>query len=66
VLERFKIEPVGERAETARRRSITISPSRGCEVLLRERSERERSEGAASERGQAPSASAERMAVAAG
>jgi cytochrome P450 len=37
VVERFRIEPVGERAETARRRSITISPSRGCEVLLRER-----------------------------
>ncbi len=37
VVERFAIEPVGERAETARRRSITISPSRGCEVLLRER-----------------------------
>jgi hypothetical protein len=37
VVERFAIEPVGEQAERARRRSITISPSRGCEVLLRER-----------------------------
>ena len=37
VVERFAIAPVGERAETARRRSITISPSRGCEVVLRER-----------------------------
>lgn len=37
VVERFALVPVGERAETARRRSITISPSRGCEVLLRER-----------------------------
>lgn len=37
VVQRFAIEPVGQQAETARRRSITISPSRGCEVLLRER-----------------------------
>jgi len=37
VVERFAIEPIGEQAETARRRSITISPSRGCEVRLRER-----------------------------
>jgi cytochrome P450 len=38
VLERNLLVPVGERPETARRRSITISPSRGCEVILRERS----------------------------
>ncbi|MGH2880093.1 MAG: cytochrome P450 [Solirubrobacteraceae bacterium] len=37
VVERFALEPVGEQAETAMRRSITISPSRGCEVVLRKR-----------------------------
>lgn len=37
VVERFELSPVGEQAETAMRRSITISPSRGCEVVLRER-----------------------------
>lgn len=37
VAQRFAIEPVGK-GETAQRRSITISPSRGCEVRLRERS----------------------------
>jgi cytochrome P450 len=37
VVERFALSPVGERAETARRRSITISPSRGCELVLSER-----------------------------
>ncbi|HEX3691924.1 MAG TPA: cytochrome P450 [Solirubrobacteraceae bacterium] len=37
VLARFAIAPVGENAETAKRRSITISPSRGCEVRLAER-----------------------------
>jgi cytochrome P450 len=36
-LARFALEPVGEQAERARRRSITISPSRGCEVVLRDR-----------------------------
>jgi cytochrome P450 len=36
VIEQNLLVPVGER-ETARRRSITISPSRGCEVILRER-----------------------------
>ncbi|HEY5260926.1 MAG TPA: cytochrome P450 [Solirubrobacteraceae bacterium] len=38
--------PVGEKPETARRRSITVSPSRGCEVILRARpaQARERSE----------------------
>jgi cytochrome P450 len=37
VVERFALEPVGEQAETATRRSITISPSRGCEVVLHRR-----------------------------
>jgi hypothetical protein len=36
VVERFALSPVGEQAETAMRRSITISPSRGCEVILSE------------------------------
>ena len=31
--------PLGDRQESARRRSITISPSRGCEVILRARPE---------------------------
>jgi cytochrome P450 len=35
VIERNLLLPVGDRPETARRRSITISPSRGCEVILR-------------------------------
>ncbi|HEV3094919.1 MAG TPA: cytochrome P450 [Solirubrobacteraceae bacterium] len=43
VVERFALTPIGEDAETARRRSITISPSRGCEVLLRERVSERRS-----------------------
>lgn len=38
VIERNMLVPVGERPDKARRRSITISPSRGCEVILRERS----------------------------
>jgi cytochrome P450 len=33
--------PVGERPETPRRRSITISPSRGCEIILRARAGQE-------------------------
>jgi cytochrome P450 len=37
VIERNLLFPVGERPETARRRSITISPSRGCEIELRPR-----------------------------
>jgi cytochrome P450 len=36
-IERNLLFPVGDRPETARRRSITISPSRGCEIELRER-----------------------------
>jgi cytochrome P450 len=37
VIERNLLLAVGKRPERARRRSITISPSRGCEVILRER-----------------------------
>jgi len=37
VIERNLVLPVGDRPERARRRSITISPSRGCEVVLRAR-----------------------------
>jgi cytochrome P450 len=37
VIERNVLFPVGDRPETARRRSITISPSRGCEIELRAR-----------------------------
>ncbi|MGH2913155.1 MAG: cytochrome P450, partial [Solirubrobacteraceae bacterium] len=37
VIERNVLLPVGDRPERARRRSITISPSRGCEIELRER-----------------------------
>jgi len=37
VLERCELHPVGERAERTRRRSITISPSRGSLLVLRER-----------------------------
>jgi cytochrome P450 len=48
VIEHNVLLPVGDRPETARRRSITISPSRGCEVILRERASagHERSEPA--------------------
>ncbi|HXC46237.1 MAG TPA: cytochrome P450 [Solirubrobacteraceae bacterium] len=35
VLERNLVMPVGDRPERARRRSIPISPARGCEVILR-------------------------------
>ncbi len=40
VIARNLVLPVGDRPERARRRSITISPSRGCEVVLRARPER--------------------------
>lgn len=39
IFERYRVLAVDPRPERARRRSITISPSRGCEVLLRPRSE---------------------------
>jgi cytochrome P450 len=39
VLARNLVLPVAERPEKARRRSITISPARGCEVILRARPE---------------------------
>jgi cytochrome P450 len=37
VIERNLLVAVGEHPERARRRSVTISPSRGCEVVLRAR-----------------------------
>ena len=37
VLEANLLVPVGDRPERPRRRSITISPSRGCELILRAR-----------------------------
>jgi cytochrome P450 len=37
VIEQNLLLPVGERPEQPRQRGITISPSRGCEVTLRER-----------------------------
>jgi cytochrome P450 len=37
VIQQNLLIPVGETPERARRRSITISPSRGCEVILRKR-----------------------------
>jgi cytochrome P450 len=42
VLERCELQPVGARGEQARRRNITVSPTRGCEVILRERTARRR------------------------
>jgi hypothetical protein len=42
VLERCELHPVGTRGERARRRNITVSPTRGCEVILRERTARRR------------------------
>jgi cytochrome P450 len=47
VIERDLLLPVGDRPETARRRSITISPSRGCEVVLRARLTATRQEASA-------------------
>jgi len=38
VLERYALAPAGERAETTRRRGITISPAEGSRVILRDRS----------------------------
>jgi cytochrome P450 len=58
VLARWELDPVEARPEVARRRSITISPSRGAHVLLRQR---ESSVGTASDLG---AASRERPAVA--
>ena len=37
VLGHCELHPVGARPERARRRNITVSPTRGCEVILRER-----------------------------
>jgi cytochrome P450 len=38
VLARFELEPLEQRAEATRRRSITMSPAQGARVILRERS----------------------------
>ena len=46
VLGRFELEPVGAKPEVARRRSITISPSRGAQVVLRERPSRRAADAA--------------------
>jgi hypothetical protein len=37
VLERCELRPAGEGAEATRRRSITTSPARGAQVVLRDR-----------------------------
>jgi hypothetical protein len=37
VLARCALSPVGDRAERTRRRGITISPARGCTLVLRDR-----------------------------
>ena len=42
VLGHCELHPVGARPERARRRNITVSPTRGCEVILRERTARHR------------------------
>ncbi|HXA53786.1 MAG TPA: cytochrome P450 [Solirubrobacteraceae bacterium] len=41
VLERCELQPVGG-PERARRRNITVSPTRGCEVIVRERTAKRR------------------------
>jgi cytochrome P450 len=40
VLEHCELQPVGAHGERARRRNITVSPAKGCEVILRERTPR--------------------------
>jgi hypothetical protein len=50
VVEHNVLLPVGERPETASRRSITISPSRGCEVILRNRPSHSGTNGSPSSR----------------
>ncbi len=42
VLERCELQPVGAHREHARRRNITVSPARGCEVIVRERTAKRR------------------------
>jgi cytochrome P450 len=49
VIERNVLSPVGDRPERARRRSITISPSRGCEIELQPRTGAERKKSFATE-----------------
>jgi cytochrome P450 len=48
VLQRCELRPTGERPEVARRRGITISPSRGAQVILRGVPARARPHSAAS------------------
>jgi cytochrome P450 len=38
VLERFELRPVRDQAELTSRRSVTISPKDGAQIILRERS----------------------------
>jgi cytochrome P450 len=42
VLGRSELHPVGAHGEQARRRNITVSPARGCEVILCERTVKRR------------------------
>ncbi len=42
VLERCELQAVGAHGEHARRRNITVSPARGCEVIVRERTTKRR------------------------
>jgi hypothetical protein len=42
VLKRYELHPVGTHGERARRRNITVSPAKGCEVIVRERTTRQR------------------------
>ncbi len=37
MLQRFEFESPHTRAEKTRRRNITVSPARGCQLILRER-----------------------------
>ncbi|HTA98010.1 MAG TPA: cytochrome P450 [Solirubrobacteraceae bacterium] len=37
MLQRFELEPPQARSEKTRRRNITVSPARGCQLVLRER-----------------------------
>jgi cytochrome P450 len=37
MLQRFELEPAQARGEKTRRRNITVSPARGCQLILRER-----------------------------
>jgi cytochrome P450 len=39
VLSEFRISPVGRRVETARWRSVIVTPGNGCRVMLRRRTD---------------------------